>query len=373
MRGFSFRAICVAAGLLAVSASALADSNARADRFASFTDAFDATPMMARARIADDFVLPSAPDVAFGPPSLALAAPVSAHLALSDQLGFDFGTNSDLVGRFNRFGVTANMDGLFLSARALTPYAALASGGSFVSATIALADDLHFSIGQASVAPGQNARMAGAAAALAQLGGAPLKQDARSVNSLLAGVSWDFAHWGGLGVTASQTSEREGLLGAPNMGIDGASTTALDVSAHVGLGGGWVTTASFSQGVTKLDLKPGFAFSSDTLPSRSYGIAVAKNGLFGNDTLGVAVSRPAFDFTDGSVFAVDSGAAQMKYLGRDHLLEGLAPETDIEVGYVTTFLDGSVALQTNADFQMNLAGQNGANAVSLLSRAKIKF
>ena len=36
-------------------------------------------------------------------------------------------------------------------------------------------------------------------------------------------------------------------------------------------------------------------------------------------------------------------------------------------------LDGSVALQANASYQMNYAGQNGANAVSLLSRARIKF
>ena len=49
------------------------------------------------------------------------------------------------------------------------------------------------------------------------------------------------------------------------------------------------------------------------------------------------------------------------------------PETDIEVGYVTTFLDGSLALQTNASYQMNFAGQTGANSVSLLSRARIKF
>jgi hypothetical protein len=47
--------------------------------------------------------------------------------------------------------------------------------------------------------------------------------------------------------------------------------------------------------------------------------------------------------------------------------------TDIEVGYVTTFLDGSLALQTNASYQMNFAGQTGANSVSLLSRARIKF
>ena len=50
-----------------------------------------------------------------------------------------------------------------------------------------------------------------------------------------------------------------------------------------------------------------------------------------------------------------------------------AQETDIQLGYVTNFLDGAVALQTNAGYQTNAQGQPGATSVSLLSRAKIKF
>ena len=48
-------------------------------------------------------------------------------------------------------------------------------------------------------------------------------------------------------------------------------------------------------------------------------------------------------------------------------------ETDLQLGYVTSFLDGALALQTNAAYQMNFQGQTGATSVSLLSRAKIKF
>jgi hypothetical protein len=62
-----------------------------------------------------------------------------------------------------------------------------------------------------------------------------------------------------------------------------------------------------------------------------------------------------------------------QFFSRSNMLEGTTPETDIEVGYVTTFLDGSLALQTNAAYQMNVAGQNGATSVQLLSRARIKF
>ena len=50
-----------------------------------------------------------------------------------------------------------------------------------------------------------------------------------------------------------------------------------------------------------------------------------------------------------------------------------ATEDDIQLGYVTNFLNGAVALQTNAAYQTNFQGQPGATSVSLLSRAKIKF
>jgi hypothetical protein len=52
---------------------------------------------------------------------------------------------------------------------------------------------------------------------------------------------------------------------------------------------------------------------------------------------------------------------------------GRAQETDIQVGYVTTFLDGAVALQTNAGYQTNAQGQPGATSVSAFSRFKVKF
>jgi hypothetical protein len=63
----------------------------------------------------------------------------------------------------------------------------------------------------------------------------------------------------------------------------------------------------------------------------------------------------------------------MQFFGRDKLFVGTAPETDIELGYKTEFFGDSVALQANAAFQMNYGGRTGNNAVSLLSRAKIKF
>jgi hypothetical protein len=54
-------------------------------------------------------------------------------------------------------------------------------------------------------------------------------------------------------------------------------------------------------------------------------------------------------------------------------LPGNAGETDLQVGYVTSFLDGALALQANAAYQMNYQGQTGATSLAVLSRAKIKF
>jgi hypothetical protein len=254
------------------------------------------------------------------------------------------------------------------------PYATAANGGSFMSLNFAPDDDLHLSIGAASLGSGMGLDWTSPSIAIAQLGGAPTLYDTRSANSLLAGVSWNFAKWGGIGLTASQTNEQNGLLGNFSPAVQTADTSAFGVSARVELGGGWMTTASFADAITKLDLKPGLGATADDLHTRSYGIAVAKNGLFGNDAMGLAISRPAPGSTGTSEFALLSGMnARPQFVESDRLFDGHAPETDFEFGYVTTFLDGSVALQTNAAYQMNFAGQNGTNAVSLLSRAKIKF
>ena len=163
------------------------------------------------------------------------------------------------------------------------------------------------------------------------------------------------------------------MLGNYDPTVRFADTSALDMSAHLQLGGGWVTTASFSAGITKLDMKPGPGIVSNDFNTRSYGLSVAKRGLFGNDAMGVAITRPAAGGADSEFALLSADDARPQFFAGNRLLDGQSPETDFEVGYVTTFLDGSVALQANAAYQMNFAGQSGTNAVSLLSRAKIKF
>ncbi len=321
----------------------------------------------------------SLPEASYGPPPVNRLAVsnVATSISLVTGLDLELGYKVDLSGRIDPFDASSAhaFDGLFLSsASAAMPYMSMADGGALFGAAAAVADDLHVNVGFASLAGGTAGTYSpDAYTTLARIGGTPAPYDPRTANSLLAGVSWDVAKWGDLGLMASRTSERDGVLGTPAPGAT-ASTTALGVSARVHLGGGWVTTASYSEGLTQLDLKPGLTpgTTGDALRTRSYGIAIAKNGLFGDDSLGLAVSRPALG-TDGDVVALEDTLGGPRFFSRSNILAGTTPETDIEVGYITTFLDGAVALQANASYQMNFAGQTGTNSVSLLSRARIKF
>jgi hypothetical protein len=297
----------------------------------------------------------------------------AARVSLSPVLALDLGYGLDDTGRFTRddFGAQA-FDGLFLSASALTSaYAPIGSYASYVGGSLNVANNVRVHVGTASYTPDRNGFAFQTFDTIGQPVGAFLDYSARTASSIMAGVSFDVARWGGFDATVARTNERPGLLGAD---ID---STALNLSAHVKFGDGWVTTASYGQALSKLDVKsPAITItpSDDALHRPSYALAIAKHGVFGDDSLGLSVSQPLPTDQGTNTFAtIDNAQTAPVFVGRDHLLDNLKPETDIEVGYVTTFLDGSVALQTNAAYQMNFAGQNGTNSVSLLSRAKIKF
>lgn len=373
MNGLYRRALCAAAGVLALASTAQAAAPVAAV-FLPF-----AVPVQAVAGAIDLSRASALPTVSYGPPPSARLAVsnVATSISLVTGLDLELGYKVDLTGRITLLDASDahSFDGLFLSsASAGMPYNSLADGGSYLGASAQLTGDLHISLGVSQRAPGISDYTQDASSALARIGGVPAPYDQRAARSVLAGVSWDIGKWGELGVIGSQSAERDGILGNAAPGAN-ANTSALGVSAKVRLGNGWVTTASYSEGITQLDLKPGLtpSLASDSLRTRSYGIAIAKNGLFGDDALGLAVSRPALGAGDGEFVSMAGAAGGAAFLTRNHLFEGAAPETDVEIGYITTFMDGSVALQTNASFQMNYAGQNGANAVSLLSRARIKF
>jgi len=373
MRGLIRSAVSALAGTLAIAGAAHAAAPVPASLYAFGISS--AEPTAGTVDLSQSFVLPT---LAYGPPdtSRETVSNLVSSVTLVNGIELQAGYHVDLAGRAVASGtVDGPANNLFLSAGTLNgPYASLAGGGDFLGATAALADDLHLSVASTSLAPGYSSYSRDATTALARIGSGANPFSMRAATSLLGSLTWDIGKWAGIGVTASQTSERDGVLGTAVSGVN-ANTSAVDFSARVQLGAGWVTSASYSEGITQLDLKPGFSptLAGDSFRTRSYGIAIAKNGLFGDDALGLAVSRPAFN-ADGTAFiTVPARQGRPQFFSRTNLLEGATPETDIEVGYVTTFLDGALALQTNASYQMNFAGQNGANSVSLLSRARIKF
>ncbi|GAA0527000.1 hypothetical protein GCM10008941_02960 [Rhizomicrobium palustre] len=323
-------------------------------------------------RLADPFELPVLlNDSQSSGPQVLLRNPLdelSGSFRISDALSLQTGFNVDVNRTLDRYA-TSPLDGLFYNTTAFgSPYAGLSNGGDYFGLAGKLTEGLSFSMGHASSSPGLNRYLIDARLAFSAMGGWT-PYDARNTDTLVAGMHWDFARWGGIGLTASRTAERG--LGLPNFG-GRATTNALGVTARVGFGGGWVTTASFSEGISQLELRPG-AFTPDaSLRTEAYGVAVAKHGLFSkHDALGVSLARPAPNFAALSN-AAQSKAGDLQFFGRDKVLN-MAPETDIELGYKTEFFGDSVALQANAAYQMNYGGMTGANSVSLLSKAKIKF
>ena len=309
----------------------------------------------------------------YGPPgpreeqfgNLAAEMPVAPGFAL------DFGYRLDDTARFAFLAPSASAyDGLFLRGGALALSPSPYDSSTYAGVTAKLSDDVRVHLGDASSTRDRNAVSTNAFASLGRPVDALLDLGARTANSLFGGASLD-AGWASVDLTATHTVAQQTMLGSvPVAGV----SKSFDVTANVKFDGGWVTTASYGEGLTKLDVKPSALglSSAGELHRTGYAIAVAKHGVFGDDALGLSVSQPAD--SDGGYATFDGHVSQPAFIGADHLLMiDQKPETDIEVGYVTNFLDGAVALQTNAAYDMNFQGQGGTNAVELLSRAKIKF
>jgi hypothetical protein len=284
---------------------------------------------------------------------------------LSPVLALDSGRNLDVAARFTRYGAASAP---FLSAAAAAPYLGLANGGRYAGLTFVPAADLRFRLGASfnsetldRFAPDQ----------LTGLSAMPLGYEPSQTRALLGGVSWQAGAFGIdlSGITALRSGVPLGFAGA-SLAAPRARTDAVGLAAHLAFGGGWVTTAAYSQGLTQLDQRGGGAAA---LRGHSYSLSIAKRGLFGDDTLGFSFGRPAPGTLDGLAGFSAAGDLPPMVIARSQALRAAAPETDFQLGYVTTFLDGALALQTNAAYQTNYQGRTGVNSVSLLSRAKIKF
>lgn len=280
-----------------------------------------------------------------------------SSIALSGHLAIDTGYDVNLTQRFG------NYDGVQSPLIADRSFLGLASDGHYAGATYMPTSDLHIRLG-ATQWSDRTDRLALQSAAI----GLPLAYDNGFSQSLLAGASWDVTPWAGLGLTALHNTQQN-LGVVSNLASSRVDTNAVEMTARLKFGNGWVTTASYSQGFSQLDQRS----QTPPLDTRSYSIAIAKHGLFGEDALGFSFSRPAMGMLDNSFSAVSaSGDLPPSFITGDRF-PNQTQETDLQLGYVTSFLDGALALQTNAAYQMNYQGQSGATSVSLLSRAKIKF
>jgi len=197
-----------------------------------------------------------------------------------------------------------------------------------------------------------------------------------------ASLDWSLSDWAGLSLSAEHSSGALGFDQAfvykPILFGDKESNSAVGLAAHVQLGNGWVTTFSYDVGVTQLDLKPSISFAGGANQSqgRAYTVAIAKHGLFGDaDSLKLSVTRPDDNFVGNLNLGDTDFAGPIDLVGSYHrvTLPGDSSETDVGLGYVTTFFGGALALQANAGYQMNVAGQSGENSLTVLSRAKINF
>ena len=296
---------------------------------------------------------------------------------LAGGFAFDLGYDFDQGRRFAATDVRGDpaFAGLFVAPSDFN-FSGFGESGLHAGASIPLGDGLSLNFGGSESGPDRSLLEPSLAPYPAQ--GAGFGFGERQSDSVLAGVGWRFAPWASVDLSAAHDAASASLAGASAGAFSFAkvSSDTVGASAHVALGKGWVTSFSYNEGITQLDLKPGVSLvAPEAEHSRSYGVAVAKHGLFGDDSLGIAVSRPLnlgpnsiglgtapVDPFDGFISA-----------NTHPILGGQSSETDLQLGYVTTFMDGALALQANAGYQMNAQGQTGNNGVTVLSRAKINF
>jgi hypothetical protein len=386
MRG-RFRACCIAAGSLVLPVAlahaatvpapvsvnlAIPDAQPTVTVDTSVAlgfDDFDSAPV-----IADTNGLQSYLATLNGPPAPPRAAlnDLAARIAFAPGISLDVGfrgEDADLLAfdaGSDDFGALVLNDPLF--AQSYAPF----GDASYVGTTVKVAPNFALHVGDASSSQDRNAVNENPFASFSKPFNALVNFGTRTANTLMAGVTLNAGDWGDVDLTAAHGLDKAGLI---DTGSPALTTDMVNLSARAKFDGGWVTTASYGESLTKLDIKPSALSLSSTgeLHQTGYAVSVAKHGIFGDDALGLSVSRPVDpEATSDGFSSFNLSASQPVFIGTDHLLTDLKPETDIDLGYTTSFSD-SFALQTNASYVMNAQGIGGTNAVQLLSRAKIKF
>ncbi|MCE9520884.1 MAG: S8 family serine peptidase [Alphaproteobacteria bacterium] len=317
--------------------------------------------------------------------NVGFAAQAHTHTQLSDVIitanfGEDtavtLGRDASIAGRINQLDLAASdaYDGLFMSASALnSPFVALTGDATFLAARFDMGNGVSFTAGQASSE--QDATAAFEDEVLTVEEQFDLMQDTthvRSAQNTVAALSWQFADWGLVGLSAARTEEENSLLGTYEQGAlaltSDAATSSIGFGARFDLGDAWEISASWSVGATDASpLNGSLVQSYSNIQSQAYGLALSKAGIFGKtDSLGFAVSRP-LHITEGSaVIHASTGVTEEReilYSTETLNLASSTPETDYEVGY-TAKLDDGLTLQANAMYQQDVGGEAGERAVA---------
>jgi hypothetical protein len=107
--------------------------------------------------------------------------------------------------------------------------------------------------------------------------------------------------------------------------------------------------------------------SYSAIVSQSYGVAIARRGIFSDrDSLGLAVSRPLHITSGSASILASSGVTDDRgivYAQEVVSLASTTPETDYELGY-TTLLSADTMLQASLIYQQNAGGEAGVDALA---------
>jgi hypothetical protein len=249
--------------------------------------------------------------------------------------------------------VNRNLD-LLSSAIAGSPFSSPVSGQISRFDSVALSPDFHLQFGEA----GEEQAPPGLplSSSVNQLQLSPIASQGGN-RAAMVGADWKIAPWIGLDVAAA----RGGFdIGTPLRYNLPDTSTMLGVTAYVNFGDGWVTSVTFDDGRTQTDLTPtGLALGSEEKDAHAIDLGVSRSDLLGSESLDVSLIRPMQ--LNNSLL-----------LGPQISLSSATPETDLQLNYETTF-DSNITLEANAGYQMNVGGQPGTKAMSILSRAKINF
>ena len=300
---------------------------------------------------------------------------ITAHF--DDWVSVTVGQNASLGHHMNQLdlGLSNVHDASFISALAfISPFLSLTENATFVAASLKVGQGVTLDLARAESEQDTmhafDDEVLTVEEHLMSLAEDPSRP--RAAQNTVASISWPLASWGALGLTVAQTEEQNSTLGTLEGGAlaltNEASTISVGLGAQVDLGDDWLLSASWSHGTTEItSVSGGLMHDFSGVESEAYGLAVSRIGVLGkSDSIGIAISRPLHITNGFGTLTASTGVTEAReiiYSSEGVDLASATPETDFEVGYTAALAQG-LALQANAVYQQNVAGEAGQDAVA---------